>query len=227
MVRVWMDDGNQPARDLVAGSAGASAAPLAPGPKALTDQAQSWSLRLDAPGVVAVVSEDPGVIGLSDGDTVLDVRTASTSAFRHLVRRLPAGTYTLAARPLAGQPRTGVIRYHLLEPELLEPSPDEPARLIRPGEIQAWRFTVSVKGNIGVGVRADTDRLDAWLTDMDNRILARGPLMFRELPPGDYLLLVAGGDAPVQYRPVVLGTAGSRRGIPDDVLENYVKEERQ
>jgi len=227
LISVWMDAADRPARRLAAGSAEAAPVPLAPGLLTLQDGPQAWTVTLSAPELLTVATDAPGVISLHDGETVLDLRAASTVTDRHLVRRLPAGTYRLGARPLAGQSRTGVLRCTRLEPEILPPGEEAPHRLVRPGEIQAFTFRVTTRGLVGAGIRTDTDRLTAWLTDMNNVELARGPLMFRELPPGDYLLLVAGGDAPVQYRPVVLGTTGSRQGIPDDVLDNYLKEERQ
>ena len=100
-------------------------------------------------------------------------------------------------------------------------------QLIRPGEIQVFRFYVQEQGNVGVGLKTENDSLEAQLFDEKSHLVATGPLVLKKLPPGTYLLVVKTRHVPVQYRPVILGTKGSRKGVPDDVIQKFKKEANQ
>ena len=98
-------------------------------------------------------------------------------------------------------------------------------RLIRPGEIQVFTFDVTVKGKVGVGIRTESDQLDAKLFDSQFKRLAYSPVMIQELELGEYLLTVETipqASGPIQYTPVVLGNTGGRLEIPEEVIGEYM-----
>ena len=118
----------------------------------------------------------------------------------------------------------GNLRLLTVFPKPLDTTSDSP-RLIRPGEIQVFTFNVTVKGKVGVGIRTESDQLDAKLFDSQFKRLASSPVMIQELEPGDYLLTVETiplASAPIQYTPVVLGHTGGRQEIPEGVIGEYL-----
>ena len=109
-------------------------------------------------------------------------------------------------------------------PKPLDTASDSP-RLIRPSEIQVFKFNVTVKGKVGVGIRTESDQLDAKLFDSQFKRLASSPVMIQELELGEYLLMVETvpqTSGPIQYTPVVLGHTGGRQAIPEEVIGKYV-----
>ena len=82
-----------------------------------------------------------------------------------------------------------------------------------------------MKGKVGVGIRTESDQLDAKLFDNQFKQLASSPVMIQELEPRDYLLTVETipqASAPIQYTPVVLGHTGGRQEIPEEVIGKYL-----
>ena len=120
----------------------------------------------------------------------------------------------------------GKLRLHKVFPHPLDEEAEKNKTwLIRPGEIQVFRFHVAAKGKVGVGVRTKSDQLGAKLFDRKFDMLAEGPLMIQELETGDYLLTVETSNLaspPIQYSPVVFGHKGSEQGIPEEVIRRYI-----
>ena len=82
-----------------------------------------------------------------------------------------------------------------------------------------------MKGKVGVGIRTESDELDAKLFDSQFKLLASSPVMIEELELGEYLLTVETilqALAPIQYTPVVLGHTGGRQEIPEEVIGKYL-----
>ena len=102
-------------------------------------------------------------------------------------------------------------------------------QIIRPGEIQVFSFTVETEGtvNVGVGLKTESDSLEAQVFDNQSRLVSTGPLMVKKLSPGTYLMVVKTHEIPVQYRPILLGAKGSREGVPHEVVQKYKREEER
>ncbi|MCP5047231.1 MAG: hypothetical protein GY940_08670, partial [bacterium] len=103
----------------------------------------------------------------------------------------------------------------------LDEAQESPLRTIQPGETHYFRFVVPVESKVGVGLKAQSDNLDARLLDETSKLIATGPLIIETLKPGNYLLEVQARDVPVKYRPILLGNQGSRKGIPDEVIQRF------
>jgi hypothetical protein len=115
--------------------------------------------------------------------------------------------------------RQGRLRYTVLVPEKLEENGQDRRYFIGPREYRGFVFTVKEEGLVGVGIKGESDGLSGILYDQSFTEIEQGPLIFHTLTPGDYYYLVFSGEAAVQYSPVLLGTKGSRTGIPYDVLK--------
>ncbi len=190
----------------------------------LENRSQRLRFDLKRPAYIIADADGPGVTALLADQKVLATSIGSNNKGRQLGYFLPRGDYQLWTRPLKGTTQTGNIRLLKIFPKSLDTASDKP-RLIRPGEIQAFTFSVTVKGKVGVGIRTESDKLDARLFDSQFKRLASSPVMIQELELGEYLLTVETipqASGPIQYTPVVLGNTGGRQEIPEEVIGEYV-----
>ncbi len=197
---------------------------LADGVAKLENRSQRWMFDLKHPAYTIVDAEGSGVTALLADQKVLATSVGSSNKGRQLRYFLPSGEYQLWTRPLEGTTQTGNIRLLKVFPKPLDSVSDNP-RLIRPGEIQVFKFNVTVNGKVGVGIRTESDQLDAKLFDSQFKRLASSPVMIQELELGEYLLTVETipqALGPIQYTPVVLGHTGGRQEIPEEVIGEYV-----
>jgi hypothetical protein len=190
----------------------------------LENRSQRWMFNLKHPAYIIADADGPGVTGLLADQKVVATSVASSNKGRQLRYFLPPGDYQLWTRPLEGTTQAGNIRLLKVFPKPLDTASDSP-RLIRPGEIQVFKFNVTVKGKVGVGIRTESDQLDAKLFDSQFKRLAASPVMIQELELGEYLLTietVAQASGPIQYTPLVLGHTGGRLEIPEEVIGKYL-----
>ena len=190
----------------------------------LENRSQRWRFDLKRPAYIIADADGPGVTALLADQKVLATNIGSNNKGRQLHYFLPRGDYQLWTRPLKGTTQAGNIRLLKVFPKSLDTASDSP-RLIRPGEIQPFTFSVTVKGKVGVGIRTESDELDARLFDSQFKRLASSPVMIQELELGEYLLTVETipqAPTPIQYTPVVLGNTGGRQEIPEEVIGKYV-----
>ena len=197
---------------------------LSEGLAALEHRSQRWMFGLERPAYIIADADGSGVTALLADQKVVTTSIGSSNKGRQLRYFLPPGDYQLWTRPLEGTTQTGNIRLLKVFPKPLNTTSDSP-RLIRPGEIQVFTFSVTVKGKVGVGIRTESDELDAKLFDSQFKLLASSPVMIQELELGEYLLTVETipqAPAPIQYTPVVLGHTGGRQEIPEEVIGEYL-----
>ena len=202
----------------------------------LENRSQRWMFDLKRPAYIIADADGLGVTALLADQEVLMTSVGSSNSKdpdpigslatrdRQLRYFLPPGDYQLWTRPLKGTTQAGNIRLLKIFPKPLDTASDNP-RLIRPGEIQAFKFNVTVKGKVGVGIRTESDQLDAKLFDSQFKRLASSPVMIQELELGEYLLTVETtpqASAPIQYTPLVLGHTGGRLEIPEEVIGKYL-----
>ncbi len=145
----------------------------------LENRSQRWKFGLDRPAYIIAEADAPGITALLADQKVLTTSVGS-SKDRRLRYFLPAGDYQLWTRPLKNTTQKGSIRLLKVFPKPLDIASDSP-RLIRPSEIQVFGFNVTVKGKVGVGIRTESDQLDAKLYDSQFKRLASSPVMIQEL----------------------------------------------
>ncbi|MCP5107920.1 MAG: hypothetical protein GY950_31315 [bacterium] len=187
-------------------------------------QPQEWIFSIDSPSFISLETTAPTAMTLMAGEKVLYMSLAAPNAGHQLNHYLSAGTYRLLTRVLPGTVSPGNLTLKNIVPVELDEEKESPMQLIRPGELQVFRFAVARESNVGVGLKTENDTLEARLYDEKSNLMGTGPMMLKKLPPGTYLLVVETHDAPVQYRPIILGTKGSRSDVPDDVIQKYKKE---
>ena len=222
-VKVW--EANPQERDLAfIGKKPRRVKGLADGVAKLENRSQRWMFDLKHPAYIIVDAEGSGVTALLADQKVLTMSVGSSNKGRQLRYFLPRGDYQLWTRPLEGTTQAGNIRLLKVFPKPLDTVSDSP-RLIRPGEIQVFKFNVTVNGKVGVGIRTESDQLNAKLFDSQFKLLASSPVMIQELELGEYLLTVETipqASGPIQYTPMVLGHTGGRLEIPEEVIGKYV-----
>ena len=197
---------------------------LSEGLATLENRSQRWMFGLESAAYIVADANGPGVTALLADQKVLTTSIGSNNRGRQLRYFLPPGDYQLWTRPLKDTKQAGDIRLLKVLPKSVDTAPDSP-RLIRPGETQVFTFHVTVKGKVGVGIRTESDQLDAKLFDNQFKQLASSPVMIQELEPGDYLLTVETipqASVPIRYTPVVLGHTGGRQEIPEAVINEYL-----
>jgi hypothetical protein len=201
----------------------------------LTLQSQVWEFKLEKSSYVSLETLEPTAMALMSGNQILYMSAAAFRGGHQLNHYLPAGTYHLWTRLLPGTITPGAagnygnLLLKIIIPTVLEEGPETEMQIIRPGEIQVFGFTVEAEGtvNVGVGLKTESDSLEAQVFDERSRLVSTGPLMVKELSPGSYLLVVKTRDIPVQYRPILLGARGSRELVPHEVIQKYKREEER
>ena len=190
----------------------------------LENRSQRWMFDVKRPAYIIADADGSGVTALLADQKVVATSVGSSNKGRLLRYFLPSGDYQLWTRPLEGTTQAGNIHLLKVFPKPIDTPSDNP-RLIRPGEIQVFKFNVTVKGKVGVGIRTESDQLDAKLFDSQFKRLAASPVMIQELELGEYLLTVETipqASGPIQYTPVVLGNTGGRLEIPEEVIGKYL-----
>jgi hypothetical protein len=193
----------------------------------MTGISQVWPFSLGKPGFISVKTSAPVVLALLCEDKLLQMSVCYENKKCELNQYLKSGNYKLVTRPINGLSGKGTLRLRKIIPVDISNGLNNDLRLIRPGEIQVFRFSVNKESNVGVGLKTESDNLEAYLYDEKSTLISKGTLMFDKLKPDKYILVVRAYGIPVQYHPIILGAQGTRKGVPEDVIKKYKKEENQ
>jgi hypothetical protein len=101
--------------------------------------------------------------------------------------------------------------------------------LLGPGQAAFYSFQVDREGPVGVGVRADSGRVEARLLDATGKPRVSGVVAMDRLEPGRWILEVAqpAGAPPARARPAVAGLVPPSTLPPEDVVRTYVQLAKQ
>jgi hypothetical protein len=140
---------------------------------------------------------------------------------------LPQGEAILTARGLAGAPLAAELLLSNSTPQTLAEGVGDPT-LLAPGDTRVYRFETTRKAAVGIGVRADADRVRAAVYDMQGKRVAQGGSVMPELTAGAWLLALhlPADAAPVQARPTLVGIAPRGDGPPAQTIRQYVESAR-
>ena len=188
---------------------------------------QVWPFSLEKPGFISVKTSAPVVLALLSEDKLLQMSVCYENKRCELNQYLQSGNYKLFTRPINGLSGKGILKLNKITPIDINNGINNDLHLIRPGEIQVYRFSVNKESSVGVGLKTESDNLEAYLYDEKSTLISKGALMFNKLKPGKYILVVKAHGTPVQYYPIILGVQGTRKGVPEDVIRKYKKEESQ
>ena len=96
---------------------------------------------------------------------------------------------------------------------------------LAPGDAAVFAFQVPRATEVGVGVRADPDRVRVRLLAADGGVLGEGSALLRRLEAGRYLIEARlPPDAPASVvRPAVVGIAPRTSGPPPEIAHSYLE----
>ena len=137
---------------------------------------------------------------------------------------VPDGSVSLTVRGLAGTALAGAIQVGASAPETLTEGIGEPT-LLGPGDTRLYRFETTRKAAVGIGVRANADRVRTTVYDMKGTVIAQGGSVMPELDAGTWLLALhlPADAAPVEARPALIGVAPRGDGPPPSTIRTYVE----
>jgi uncharacterized protein len=188
-------------------------------PARLSLEQEAMTLRLTpgAPMLLRLASTAPVILAIGTEPPVLFGKGAA------LARYLADGETTLRLLSPQDGPLSGTLE--LTGSPLVEVGEGLGAPVaIPPGGAAVFSFKVTVPGPVGLGVRADPDRLMVRLLNERGETLQRGVSMLRQLEPGRYLLEASvPPDAPTTLaRPAVLGIVPHLNPPPPDVVRGLL-----
>ncbi len=221
----WIDRPGQEARDLWARDGGEPAAAVAlPAAAALGGAAKAFRVDLRQPAVLHVRAAAPAATLLRRGDATPEVAVHPTGVVMDAY--VPAGHAELVLRALGGATLSGTVEL-TVTPVTEIGEGLGPEVLLAPGATRMFSFTVAREGQVGVGVRASADVVEASLLSGDGRPIGTGAVQMSTLMPGTYLLALHAPTttAPVVARPAVAGLTPPDTGPPQDVIRRYLEPE--
>jgi hypothetical protein len=192
-----------------------------PGSVRLEGQVQSVSFDLKAPGLLHLRSTSRAAVMLQRPNAPVDARLLADGL--QLDVYVPAGRTTLTLRGVGGTLH-GTLDV-TATPVTVVTEGLGPEVLLEPGVARLFAFEVDTERQLGVGVRASADSVDAVLMNAAGTVLGRGASQMQLLKPGRYLVsLVARPDGPtVRARLALLGLVPPDTGPPPDVARGYVQ----
>ena len=183
----------------------------------LSGEAMALHLSSDAPVLLRLSGTAPAIVAIGNDPPTVFAKGVATA------RYLPAGGTTLHLLAPQDGPLSGSLELSGTPVVQATEGVGTPVE-IAPGGAAVFGFTVAAAGPVGLGVRADPDRIQARLLDEHGVTLARGVSMLRQLAPGHYLLEASvPPDAPTtSVRPAVLGTVPHPNPPPPEVIRGLL-----
>ena len=186
----------------------------------LEGAAMAFALKPDKPSLVGLRSSAPVAVALEqNGRRELKLFAAGADFHRYVA----AGDATISVYSPHDGPLSGALDVIL--------SPVTPARdgigdpvALSPGASMLFGFEVKRAGEIGVGLRAEPDRVEARLLDASGKLVGEGLAQIVKLEPGRYFLEAR---APVDtsatiLRPALIGLDPPPAGPPPEEIAKYL-----
>jgi hypothetical protein len=188
-------------------------------PQRLPLQSEAMALRLSpaTPVLLRLSSTAPVILAFGDDPPELFGQGAA------LARYLPAGETVLRLLSPTDGPLSGSLELAATPVIEAHEGLGTPVA-IAPGGAAVFGFGVTASGPVGLGVRADPDRVAVRLLDEHGKTLQSGVSMLQSLTPGHYLLEASvPPDAPTTMaRPAVLGIVPHPNPPPPEVIRGLL-----
>ena len=188
-------------------------------PQRLALAGETMALRLapGAPVLLRLAGTAPAILAVGTDPPVLFGNGVA------LARYLPAGETVLRLLSPQDGPLSGSLELSGSPVTEVGEGLGEPVA-VPPGGAVVFGFHVGAAGPVGLGVRADPDRVMVHLLDEHGATLQRGVSMLKQLAPGHYLLEASvPPDAPTTLvRPAVLGIVPHRNPPPPEVIRGLL-----
>ena len=216
----WVERPDDPTGGLLgAAMSGPAEGVSLPADLALSGAARRYEVIAPTGGLLRLSSEAPLIAAVDGRDEVVVLSRGGEASLW-----LPPGPNILITRAPAGRALTGTLSLRFDAPRPAVEGLGEPA-LMAPGDTLAYAFQVTRAGHVGVGVRADSDRVVVGLLDAHGApVVPAGQLTHMpRLTPGAYTLTLhlPADAAPVTARPALAGVALPEVGPPAPVIRSY------
>ncbi len=184
---------------------------------ALQQEAMTLRLRPGAPTLLQLASTAPVILAIGSDPPMLFGKGVA------LARYLPAGETVLRLLSPQDGPLSGTLELSGNLVTHVNEGLGAPVA-IPPGGAAVFGFDMTAAGPVGLGIRADPDRVSVRLLNERGETLQRGVSMLRQLPPGRYMLeAIVPPDAPTTLaRPAVLGIVPHPNPPPPDVIRGLL-----
>jgi hypothetical protein len=193
----------------------ALSAPLA-GQMTLAGSAMALTLSPTTPVLLQARTTAPVVLAL--GDAAPEVFPAGAEFQRYI----PAGATVLRVMAPQEGPLSGTLE---LDAMPLLPVAEGIAApvMVAPGGTALFGFELARAAIIGLGVRAEPDRVAVRLLGADGAAIGEGVAQLRRLPPGRYIIeaRLPADAGPAAVRPAVIGLEPRPSGPPPEIAREY------
>ncbi|MBR0667556.1 hypothetical protein GXW71_24580, partial [Roseomonas hellenica] len=193
----------------------ALSAPL-PGQMPLAGPAMALTLSSTTPVLLQARTTAPVVLAL--GDAAPEVFAAGAEFQRYL----PAGATVLRVMAPQEGPLSGALELDALPVLPVAEGVGAPV-MVAPGGSALFGFELARAAIVGVGVRAEPDRVAVRLLGADGAPIGEGVAQLRRLPPGRYIIeaRLPADAGPATVRPAVIGLEPRPSGPPAEIAREY------
>jgi hypothetical protein len=184
--------------------------------------AMALALNQAAPSLLHVSTTAPVLAALVQAGRTDAPRLFPAGAELHAM--LAAGPAELRLYPPADGPLTGSLAVSA-EPVIPAGEGLGASVSVAPGGAAAFGFSLAKAATIGVGVRADPDRVSVRLLDAAGAVKGEGVAQLQTLPAGQYVIeaSVPPDAPPTILRPAIIGITPRNAGPPPDVVQHYLE----
>lgn len=192
-----------------------------PGSLALSGEAMTLTLAPAGPALLNVRTTAPVILALAEDGAEAQPRLfPAGAAFHHPLAGGPAELRLFSPHdgPLAGVLEATATPVVAVGEGLGAPV------AVAPGGTALFGFTATRAGPVGIGVRAEPDRVAVRLLDAAGAVVGEGRAQLEALKPGRYFLeaRVPADGATTLVRPAVVGIEPPPAGPPPDVAAAYL-----
>ena len=193
-----------------------------PARTALSGAATALTYTAGAPALLHVTTTTPVFAGLRQNGRTDPPALFAAGAELH--RAVAAGPVTILLYSATDAPLGGTATVSA-EPLIAVREGLGDAVALAPGGSAAFGFTLAKAVTIGVGLRAEPDRVAARLLDSHGAVVGEGVAQLRPLAAGAYVLeaRVPPTAPTVILRPALVGITPRGNGPPPDVVQTYLE----
>lgn len=228
-IQVWYGFANKKDDYLIDSAALPQVIDLPGNQVSLFDTTQQWQFTTDRLSYLSIATKASGATFVLSGDNVIRSGIGVDSDSRDIHTLLSPGSYRIITRPLNGIAQSGILKIQQVFPQQLEEGTSlNILKFINPGENHLYEIDIKAEDtNVGLGVRAQHETVNVQVFDPGYSYFHpryKGPLVFARLPAQKFYMLVnveKHYHYPLTYTPVVFGTTGSNRGIPQNIIKQY------
>lgn len=219
----WLESPGEEGQALWKGDSATAAKPIAvPSLVPLSGNEAAFVVELPEPTVLHLETPVPVLARLKVATNEAEVTIHPHGLARSVY--CPAGHVDLRLRPFAGGALTSQLELRS-SPALPIGEGLGPEILLAPGSSTYFTFVIDREADIGLGVRAGSDVVEAELYSVGGKLLGKGTVLMPHLKPGAYLLALRNPASarPVAARPALVGLETPGTSPPEEIIRHYIE----